>query len=707
MVNSVPPTENTLVPARFLVLYGSQTGVSRSIAERLVLQARRLFVPLVNTGNGTSSSLSLSLSALDSYVPVSRLATEDGIVLFICSTTGYGVPPDNMCQFWRRLMNRSLPVGRALLNLHFAVLGIGDSSYPKFNIVAKKLYRRLTQLGATPLELSTTDDNFAPEQGLGLADEQAELTLHGLLRWWVPQLWELLSKRWQLPFVAALPKPLTFSALESPAMVASFWPIFNVEFVAHSNPLINGVCTTQLEDEHVTRVVEEDNSCFLNGLPSPLSAKWFYVKQNQRVTASDHFQDTRLLTLSVDHDQPNLKFQPGDVLFVQPKNRLEDVVLLLTITHTSPGDRLRVTTRDPNFPAPSVWHPVLQSASRSGLSTAWYATYYFDLNSVPDSFVFAKLAACAYLALQKPDAGHPNFGTDRLKLEFERLAELCSMSTTEIADELHEYVTRPRRRLVEVLVDFPVTAGLLSPDKWFDVLPGPIRARPYSIASAPPNIQLLVAVVNYKTRMAKPRLGLTSNYLADLSVGKCLPGWIASDVAGGFDFAQLLKTPIPPCLLIAPGTGVAPFRSFLWYQHQLLNGQGNNVLFFGCRYSTKDYYFQKEWSQLESAGQLHILTAFSRESKTESTDDAISQNTIQSRVYVQHKLCENADLVWSILASPNSFVFVAGNAKSMPNEVRNALVTVCETAGGLSAKKAEAKLTALEADRRFQVEAWS
>ncbi|KAF7255033.1 hypothetical protein EG68_10147 [Paragonimus skrjabini miyazakii] len=707
MLNTVRTTENTLVPARFLVLYGSQTGVSRSIAERLALQARHLFVPLVSTGNGTSSSLTLSLSALDSYLPISRLAKEKGIVLFVCSTTGYGVPPDNMCQFWRRLMNRSLPIGCALPNLHFAVLGIGDSSYPKFNVVAKKLYRRLTQLGATPLELSTADDDFASEQGLGLADEQADLTLHGLLRWWVPQLWELLSKNWQLPFVTTLPKPLTLPVLESPAVVASFWPIFNVEFVTHSAPLINGVCTTELEGEQVTRAVEEDNSCILNGLPSPLSAKWFCVKQNQRVTASDHFQDTRLLTLSVDHDQPNLKFQPGDVLFVQPKNRLEDVVLLLTVTCSSPRDRLRVTTRDPNFPAPSVWHPVLQSVSRSGLTTAWYATYYFDLTTVPDSFVFAKLAACAYLALQKPGAGHPKFDTDRLKLEFERLAELGSMSSAEIVDDLHEYVTRPHRRLVEVLLDFPVTAGLLSPDKWFDVLPGPIRARPYSIASSPPDIQLLVAVVTYKTRMAKPRLGLTSNYLADLSVGKCLPGWIASDVAGGFNFAKLLKTPVAPCLLIAPGTGVAPFRSFLWYQHQLLHGQGNNVLFFGCRYSTKDYYFQKEWSQLESAGQLRVITAFSRESKTESTDNTTSQNTTLSRVYVQHKLCENADLVWSILANPDSFVFVAGNAKSMPNEVRNALVTVCETVGGLTAEEAEAKLTALEVDRRFQVEAWS
>lgn len=35
--------------------------------------------------------------------------------------------------------------------IHFAVLGLGDSSYPKFNFVGKRLYQRLIDLGATPI----------------------------------------------------------------------------------------------------------------------------------------------------------------------------------------------------------------------------------------------------------------------------------------------------------------------------------------------------------------------------------------------------------------------------------------------------------------------------------------------------------------------------------------------------------------------------
>ena len=81
--------------------------------------------------------------------------------LFVCSTTGQGVPPDNMSKFWNFLLKRHLP-SDSLKHLMFALIGLGDSSYLKqlvfqflfsyyiyrFNIVAKKLYRRLLQLGS-------------------------------------------------------------------------------------------------------------------------------------------------------------------------------------------------------------------------------------------------------------------------------------------------------------------------------------------------------------------------------------------------------------------------------------------------------------------------------------------------------------------------------------------------------------------------------
>jgi sulfite reductase alpha subunit-like flavoprotein len=72
------------------------------------------------------------------------------IWIIVCSTTGDGEEPDNMKRFWRFLLRRNLPID-LLEPIDYAVFGLGDSSYPKYNFVAKKLWKRLQQLGARSL----------------------------------------------------------------------------------------------------------------------------------------------------------------------------------------------------------------------------------------------------------------------------------------------------------------------------------------------------------------------------------------------------------------------------------------------------------------------------------------------------------------------------------------------------------------------------
>ena len=81
------------------------------------------------------------------YSPINRIL-EDELVVFVASTTGQGDEPTNMNRFWKFLLRKNLPPD-SLESLNFAVLGLGDSSYQKFNFVAKRLHKRLTQLGAT------------------------------------------------------------------------------------------------------------------------------------------------------------------------------------------------------------------------------------------------------------------------------------------------------------------------------------------------------------------------------------------------------------------------------------------------------------------------------------------------------------------------------------------------------------------------------
>ena len=83
-------------------------------------------------------------------------------------------------------MRRSL-AGNVLSAVQFAVVGLGDSSYPKFNFVAKKLHRRLLQLNATEMHHR------------GLADDQSTNGIEDCLIPWMDTLWIKLLERYPVP----------------------------------------------------------------------------------------------------------------------------------------------------------------------------------------------------------------------------------------------------------------------------------------------------------------------------------------------------------------------------------------------------------------------------------------------------------------------------------------------------------------------------
>lgn len=115
---------------------------------------------------------------------------EEVLVVFIVATAGQGEMPENARANWRRLLDRRLPPN-LLADVRLAVVGLGDSSYTRYNWAAKKLYRRLVQLGAITQWLSTTPTAESP---LTLADEQHALGVDATLEPWRQALWPALYK---------------------------------------------------------------------------------------------------------------------------------------------------------------------------------------------------------------------------------------------------------------------------------------------------------------------------------------------------------------------------------------------------------------------------------------------------------------------------------------------------------------------------------
>jgi len=240
-----------------------------------------------------------------------------------------------------------------------------------------------------------------------------------------------------------------------------------------------------------------------------------------------------------------------------------------------------------------------------------------------------------------------------------------------------------RMDLVDLLRIYPVKNAMVFTEVLSLLLP--VAPRLYSIASSPAahgenEIHITVAKDRFLAE-DEQRFGLCSEFLGDLPTGSTLNFYIHK--------SRNFKLPAPDkkIIMIGPGTGVAPFRSFL-AERDATGAAGENWFFFGGQYFEKDFLYQTEMQAFHQTGVLSRLDlAFSR-------DQA-------ERKYVQHRMLQQAPDLYNWIQQ-GAHLYVSGVKDPMGKEVEQTLLQIISEQGGKTTEEATAFLEQLRKENRYE-----
>ncbi|WP_138751474.1 assimilatory sulfite reductase (NADPH) flavoprotein subunit [Paenibacillus sinopodophylli] len=360
------------------------------------------------------------------------------------------------------------------------------------------------------------------------------------------------------------------------------------------------------------------------------------VLANLNLNGRGSDRETRHLELSLEGS--DLSYEPGDSLGIYPENHPELVDAIIKELNFNPDENVAIN----------------KNGDQGTLRDALLKHYEISVLTKPLLTQAAELSA------------NP------------ALSELLAPGKEQ---ELKAYASG--RDLLDLVQDFaPWKATASSLTSILRKLP----ARLYSIASSfkanEDEVHLTIRAVRYEAH-GRDRYGVCSIHCADrIQPGDSLPIYIQQNP----NF-KLPSNPDVPVIMIGPGTGVAPFRSFL-EEREELGAEGKTWLFYGDRHFVTDFLYQTDWQRMLKDGVLTKLdVAFSRD--------------MEEKVYVQQRVLENSKELYTWLQE-GAHVYICGDEKHMAHDVHSALLTVIQQEGSLSGEEAAAYLDNMQEQQRYQ-----
>jgi sulfite reductase (NADPH) flavoprotein alpha-component len=361
----------------------------------------------------------------------------------------------------------------------------------------------------------------------------------------------------------------------------------------------------------------------------PFSAQ---VGQVQRITGAD--SDKEICHLEILLDDPELQYEAGDSLGVWASNDPSLVEWILVALKIGPSEIVNYDDEDM-----TVSHALTEHLEITRLNADNVLTY-------------AK-------------AGHQSqLETHFFELEPDH--QKTFVEQRQLADLVEEYPAQiPAQTLVEIL--------------------RPLAPRSYSIASSQKAVaeeaHLTVATLN-SNATGTVRQGVASGFLNQrLQPGEAVRVFLEPNRR--FRLPEDSQTPI---IMIAAGTGIAPFRAFMQELEESRSDR-DSWLIFGNPHLRTDFLYQREWLRWRDTGLLNrIDTAWSR-------DQA-------EKHYVQDVVREQAPLIDEWLQR-GALIYLCGSLQ-MGQAVLDALQEALSSQRDIEPEKAAELLTQLRRDKRIK-----
>ncbi|KAF9888548.1 hypothetical protein FE257_008479 [Aspergillus nanangensis] len=601
-----------------VIFYGTQSGTSYELARHL---SRSIFQRF------SKAAIVADLSDYD-YDSFAALPPKV-IVLFILSTYGEGDPPDNGIRFdeW---LDKGLPQHPSgnLSNMHYAILGLGNSKYKHYNQFARKVHKRLEAAGGCAI------------MDLALADDSSGFT-RGDYSEWSAQLVKVFVEQWKIP---EQPRP--------------YESVFEVES-----------CGSPCDNEAISRpVYYQSGSKLIQSQSAIYSAKI--------VSVTNLTPQAQQTTLHVEIDTshlPRVKYNVGDHLLIWPENSEEEIQRLcriLGIDNTEMHSPLQIQSKDSEtkvcWPQPVTMHTLLK--------------HHLDI---------AGLASKDLILYLKEFA--PNNASQEALDQMAR--DYPHLSTTSSLNLAHILVT----------ASGPTPTWKIPFSFLLENL-SQLKPRPYSIASAPAvsprQIALTVAVNKFNYGIEQSGLGLASGYFLGVQ-NSLIPAITGPEGLTGTNMwcsvrKSKFKPPASnthPIIMVANGSGIAPFIGFLQHRLRKLEiegGVGKMVLFYGCRDGTSLLY-KDELHGMQCAfnGQFQLITAYSREGGG----------------YVQDQVRVHEEEIQGLLLGEKANMYICGSV-NMAGAVRDVLLNIMQKNEGWADDEARDFESAQLRMRKWQLDVW-